>query len=127
VTRFSLTDRQRGVLAFITARLAAGGEAPSYEEIAAGCGLGSRGQVAAIVAALVERGHLVQLPHKKRSLALPAVASLPPGLRARLAAYCAARGESDADVIADAIALHLDIVEGFEPDAARPGGEPCSA
>jgi predicted DNA-binding protein len=45
------------------------------------------------------------------------VVELSPELEARLAAHCAAWGEPAADVVADAIALHLDELEGAAVEA----------
>ena len=50
---------------------------------------------------------------------------LPPRLRAQLEAYCAATGDQPGLVIAEALILHLDELEGatFDPAALGLGGE----
>lgn len=66
-----LTVRQAEVVAFVQDRIGRNGIAPSYEEIAAKLGVRSRGNVNRLVNELVERGALVRLPGKAKSLALP--------------------------------------------------------
>lgn len=52
----SPTRKQQRALSFIQERIFETGEAPSFEEIAKGCGLASKSAVARYVGALIERG-----------------------------------------------------------------------
>lgn len=67
-----LTQRQRRTLDFIGAYLVShSGVAPSYDEIVSGVGLSSKSEVARLVTALKERGHIRTGPAgSKRSLAV---------------------------------------------------------
>ncbi|ETW11080.1 LexA repressor [Roseivivax marinus] len=67
---YGLTVRQSEALDFISSHLN-GGRCPSFDEIRVALGLGSKGSVHRIVDALGERGHLVRLHGRARSLALP--------------------------------------------------------
>ena len=90
-----MTRQQKAVLDFIRDRLEATGIAPSYDEIRDKLGLKSKSNIVAFVNRLVERGHLVRIPHRPRSLALPTLdlASVP---TARLVDELKARGWSEA-------------------------------
>jgi SOS-response transcriptional repressor LexA len=113
---FGLTAKQARVLGFIAERLDAGGPAPSLSEIARATGLKRRHQAHAIVCALKARGYVDWIPNTPRSLrllpAIPDSPRLPEETGRALAAHCACTGDEPADVIADAVALHLDELEG---------------
>ena len=65
------TFRQMQVLAFVKVHLqATGGIAPTYQEIANGLGILSKGQAQRFVNGLVDRGFLTRLPNRARSLGL---------------------------------------------------------
>lgn len=70
MTTYSLTKRQQDALDFITDEIRSKGISPSYDEIMNALGLRSKSGVNRIVTALVERGHLVKLGAKARTLAL---------------------------------------------------------
>ena len=66
-----LTRQQFRALAFIRSYIAEHGWPPSFEEIGAGIGLKSNGNVHRIINALVERKAVTYLPNRARSLAIP--------------------------------------------------------
>ncbi len=106
-----ITSRQRDALAFIGAYIEQHGCSPSLGDIAAAMQYRSKSAAHRVVAELKQRGYLTasRLP---RSIALrsgqPAPSYvLPPQVQSMLAGYCAASGECAADVVADAVALHL--------------------
>lgn len=67
-----LTERQAELVAFVRAQLKHRGIAPSYEEIREKMGLASKSGVCRLIDGLIERGALVRLPGKARSLSVPA-------------------------------------------------------
>lgn len=69
-----LTRRQADALAFIQSYHSDHGIMPSYDEIAVGMGLASKGRVSEIIAALEKRGYVKRLPCRARSIALVGVA-----------------------------------------------------
>jgi len=75
--RFGLTVLQRLTLEFIRSRIAECGVSPSYREIRDGIGVKSSSDVARVIAALVDRGHIVKMYGRARSITLvePAHAS----------------------------------------------------
>lgn len=108
MTAFGLTLVQAEMRDFIVGYIAAhDGVSPSYDEIASACGLGSRGRVAFHLSKLKDRGHIDWKRGKPRSIRIVGD-GLSPKLRAKLEAFCAASGDRPDDVIADAVALHLD-------------------
>ena len=129
MTRVGLTRKQRALFVFVEAEILADRPAPSFEEIQAHLGLASKSGVHRLVTSVVERGWLVRLPNKARSLALPgsaraedlaAVAAdrradldgkvsvdLGPTLASRLAAFCAERRRTKQDVVLEALDAHL--------------------
>jgi SOS-response transcriptional repressor LexA len=76
MTRVGLTANQKKLFAFVEAQLLAGMPAPSFEEMREFMGLRSKSGIARMIEALVERGWLVTIPNRARSLALPPSASL---------------------------------------------------
>lgn len=84
----NLTRRQRDLYAFIRAYIAKHETAPSYDEMAAGIGLRSKGRICEMVDGLVERGVIVRLPNRVRTIALVDQPALPADLEQRVAAYC---------------------------------------
>ncbi|MCK1577852.1 hypothetical protein [Bradyrhizobium sp. 174] len=67
-----LTERQAELVAFVRAQVKHRGIAPSYEEIREKMGLASKSGVCRLIDGLIERGALVRLPGKARSLSVPA-------------------------------------------------------
>lgn len=65
-----ITPQQRRLVDFVRAYIAKHGHSPNYDEIKAGIGLKSRGNIARMVQCLVERGHLVKNFNQSRSLAV---------------------------------------------------------
>ncbi|GHC79555.1 LexA family protein [Limoniibacter endophyticus] len=63
-----LTPRQRDALKFISDYAAKNGVSPSFEDIQHGLGLHSRSGVSRLVDALIERGCLLKLSNRARSL-----------------------------------------------------------
>lgn len=85
--------------------------------------LKSKGHVAVLVNALVERGRIMFQKNKSCSIALlpddGPLYALPAGLQAKLRSYCSANGEDPHAVVADAVELHLDeLGDRFDADAA---------
>ncbi|GJD93393.1 LexA family protein [Methylobacterium iners] len=69
--KLNLTIRQRQLLDFISARVAAGLEAPSYTEMADHLGVASKSNIHRLVQGLIERGYLHEMPaNRKRALTL---------------------------------------------------------
>lgn len=129
MNRVGLTPKQRDLFNFVEAEILADRPAPSFEEIQAHLGLRSKSGVHRLVEAVVERGWLVRLPNRARSLALPGsvravdlgivaadcrsdeggkvIFDLSPSLANRLAIYCAQRRRTKQDVLAEALDAHL--------------------
>lgn len=63
-----MTRVQAGALSFIAQRIAASGQSPSYDEIAAGLGMKSKSQINRLVVALEERGFIRRLPGRARCI-----------------------------------------------------------
>ncbi len=63
-----LTPRQQECRDFIDTYTREHRSAPSYDDICQGLGLGSKSQVAWLVKGLEERGAVVRLPYRQRSL-----------------------------------------------------------
>ena len=63
-----MTKRQKEVLDFIRAFWAEHGYAPSYQVIAEGVGMKSKGGVARLVQSLEEGGHITRRPNRARSV-----------------------------------------------------------
>lgn len=119
MSALGLTTKQRETLEFIEGVIARTGVAPTYREIAAGTGV-RLSRVGVLIAQLKERGAVDYAPRRSRSLLVLGERSttLPAGLAQRLARFCAANGESQSAVIHDAVALHLDAIEGAANVAA---------
>lgn len=66
--RFGLTHRAKELRAFIVRYIAVEGVAPSYREMADGVGLASINGVSRLIRELEERGHIVTLKRRARSL-----------------------------------------------------------
>lgn len=108
-----LTPRQRAALNFITAFIEQHGYSPSIQEISDGLNLKGKSSAYVAVVELRKRGYITTVAHTRRSIALASTQPiggyvLPPKVQAVLAGYCAASGERAEDVVADAVALHLD-------------------
>lgn len=89
-----LTRQQHTVVRFIGAYIAEHGNSPSYDEVAAGTNLKSKGRVCDIISDLEERGAVERIPGKARTVALkdPAlgggiVVNPVPEVRAAIEAY----------------------------------------
>lgn len=65
-----MTKRQKDTLDFIRQYWADFGYAPTYDAIAAGVGLRSKGGVARLINALEERGYVKRFPNRARSVRL---------------------------------------------------------
>lgn len=129
MNRVGLTPKQRTLFNFVEAEILADRPAPSFEEIKAYMGLSSKSGVHRLVEACVERGWLVRMPNRSRSLALPGAAhsldlanvaidslsrptskvsvDLSPSLANRLSVYCARRRRTKQDVLLEALDTHL--------------------
>ena len=123
--RVGLTVRQKTLSDFVRAELEAGRPSPSYDEMRVFMGLRSKSGINRLVVGIVERGHLVRLPNRARTLALPGtpvakpapIASAPADPKPRvavsradidrLAAYAALKGLSPRDVFATALTEHM--------------------
>ena len=69
-----LTKRQADAIGFIRAYHAEKGITPTYAEIMEALGLGSKSQVADVVARLEDRGFITRIPHRARAIAIVGVA-----------------------------------------------------
>ncbi|MGO4735954.1 MarR family transcriptional regulator [Bosea sp. 2KB_26] len=101
-----LTRIQVDVLAFITARIRDRGVSPSFAEIAEELDMRSRSGAHRVVHALIERGHLRQLPGRSRSLAL--AEGLPRPIEAGLSFLAHRTGRSREQLVAQAVTEFLD-------------------
>lgn len=110
---YGLTPRQLQALDFVRGAIARDPWPPSVREVAAALGTGVS-SAQRLLTELRRRGHIDWIPGARRSLRLAGTVPLfPEGpLAARLDRHCAATGDRPADVIADAVALHLDELEG---------------
>lgn len=133
MTGMGLTPRQAECLTAIRSYIAKHGYSPSYADLQQALGCASKSNVVVILRGLQARGHVQWTPYATRSLRLTTPcplpdpppragegaehseagggALLPPDLQERLTRFCAARGEAEHDVIADAVLLHLDALE----------------
>jgi SOS-response transcriptional repressor LexA len=80
---YGLTPQQAKLLRFIRCAEEVGAASPSYEEMAAAIGAKSKTTVVELVAQLEERGAIIRLPYKRRSIitvplpVLPAIEAKP--------------------------------------------------
>jgi repressor LexA len=65
-----LTKKQKDILDYITAFISGNDYAPSYREIAAGCGFSSVATVSQYIDILKEKGHIISEANEARSLQL---------------------------------------------------------
>jgi hypothetical protein len=109
-----LTQRMREALAAIIGYVGCHGVLPSRASLAQALGC-SKNNANRLMASLVERGELASYG---RGGPLAGFGSdgvavfVPPDVAARLAAFCAGRDERVPAVVADAVMLHLDELEG---------------
>ncbi len=73
------TPRQMDLLRFITGYAEAHGRMPSYNEMAAGVGLASRGAVHNLTAGLISRGHILREQHRLELLTAAPLPYCPAG------------------------------------------------
>lgn len=65
-----VTKRQLDLLVFLKTYISDHGYSPNYAEICAGIGIVSKGSAHKHILHLIERGFVVSLPHKSRSISL---------------------------------------------------------
>lgn len=120
MTAMGLTKRQDETLRFLFAYQMQHGTAPTFAEIATAIGSKSKSRISEILIALEERRYIRRLRDRPRAieiliepdLSVPVSAeSLPLPLQERLAAFCARHGENPANVLYDAILIHIDTLE----------------
>jgi SOS-response transcriptional repressor LexA len=110
-----LTPVQAKTLEFVRRCLTERMSPPTYDEIATHLQIKSRGNVAKTIERLVERGALVRLPRKARSLSLPLTTAAPtaflidPLLEVRLAitAYAKAHKISERTAVEEALRAYF--------------------
>ena len=104
-----LMPRQRETLEFIVAYQAERGLSPSFSEIAKAVGVG-KSRIHYLILGLWRRGYVDFKPGRWRSIIVleQPTFTLPPDTLAKLYAFCQATKENPADVVADAVTLHLD-------------------
>lgn len=110
MTAYGLTPRQQDTLKFIVEYQSShGGTSPSFDEIAAALAI-AKSRIHCLVHGLRNRGYVDFIPGAMRSIAVVQhpTFTLPPDTLAKLYALCRATGDKPADVVADAVALHLD-------------------
>ena len=71
MSEFGLTERQLDCLKFIRETIQDTGTCPSFEEMMKRLGLRSKSGVHRVITALEERGHIIRMPGRSRSIALP--------------------------------------------------------
>lgn len=119
--RVGLTHRQHQCFMAADAYIREHKCSPSMEDLRVALNLSSRGYVVRLVAALQERGYVTVMPNKGRSLAIvrdEPQYELPPAIEDALRAHCKATGDDPADVVADAVSLHLDALAGPHAECA---------
>src|SRR5262249_10653035 len=100
-----------GIMAFVGRH----GAAPSLQSIADEVGV-NKSKAASLVKSLHERGYVTCSGRGSIALGTGGVSIVVPAeIAAKLAQFCAAKDERVSAVVADAIALHLDQLEG--PDS----------
>lgn len=67
---YPLTRQQKACYDFIAARMAETGVSPSFQEMNDHLGLHSKSGIHRIILALIERGKIVRLPNRARSITL---------------------------------------------------------
>lgn len=103
---YATTRRQKDCYDFIAARIAETGISPSFDEMADALGLRSKSGIHRIITALVERGKIVRLPNRARSIALAddnLFLRLPAELTSRLTMIADKHGISVTEVATRAI------------------------
>ena len=112
MTAFGMTGREREALTFIKSYARShGGSMPSLSEIAGGLGLKARSGAHRIVLSLEDRGHLVRLKNRHRSIKLldpQALSDLSVPVLSRLLGYAVIAG------IGPGEALNLAVTEGLD-------------
>jgi SOS-response transcriptional repressor LexA len=119
--RAGLTGRQRDCFEAIVLHIAVFRQPPTIRELAKAMGLVSKGRIHNLLVGLQERGWITFIPKRARTIAIVTEApsyKLPPDVEAALLKHCCATGENPADVLADAVTMLLDDVEGDEDLAA---------
>lgn len=114
VQQFGLTPAQAYALEVLRSFEREQRRMPSCAEFAAALGTKSKGYASTMLATLEERGAIRRLPRKSRAIAIvddDAGFLLPAQLQQKLDSFCRLHGERADDVIADALALHLDQLE----------------
>lgn len=121
MTQLGLTRRELEARNFIAGYIREHGISPAYSEIASNLGIKSKSGIVRIVSALEERGHIVRLARRNRSIALVDVRAgadkndgldfLTPKTAARFRAHCRETGDSPRDAINDLIELFLEDLE----------------
>ena len=115
-----MTDRQAKALKALTAFVGRHGVMPSRTQLAQALGC-SKNNAVQLITRLTERGELNSLTPGGPLSGFgrgSVVVLLPPHLAAKLAAYCADHDERVAAVVADAIALHLDVLTPVDESSA---------
>src|SRR4051812_14570310 len=106
-----ITATQQRTLEAILAYVALYGAVPSLATLANTLQC-QRSNVSRTIARLVERKRLSRMPDGSLAIGAGGVmVNVPRGTAAKLAAFCAQRGEQVSAVVADAITLHIDDVE----------------
>lgn len=92
------------------------GRSPAYSEIATALNIRSKGRIAVWVRRLRDKGYITYVTAEAYSIRVierkETSHGLSPRTQALLEAYCRLHGESEANVIDDAVALFIDQREG---------------
>lgn len=88
MSRPGLTPRAAQLLNVIEESIRKTGHSPNYDTLAKAMGVKGKGQIAALVRQLKERGAIKTLPGRAHSITLIEPAALPPDLENRVNAYC---------------------------------------
>ena len=111
MTRYGLTPQMRAALDFIVSYTGKHRVSPSQQDIADAIGVTAKSSVTRIIHSLKDRGYIDFAAYKSRSIVVLTTGesiTLPVDTIARLYAFCKATGDKPADVVADAVTLHLD-------------------
>ncbi len=114
--RYGLTAQQRSALDFLRAYIDEHGESPSFDQIKTALNLKSKSGISRLIDGLEVRGYVRHLHNRQRSISLvreqtKTLKLLPPDLLARLDSYCERADRSQRDVVAEAVAGWLDLLE----------------
>lgn len=107
-----LTPAQRDLLQFISSYIAKHDIAPTVDEMRHQFGYASKSTIGYLLNGLQERGWIIRIPHKERSIEIvgrPQSSGLRSDIAAALAAHCREKGVSERVAINEAVAAWIGV------------------